>query len=150
MKKIFLDTNVLYELIGLSLNKKVRHEELKTFIAETDAEICVTTAVISEILIHNRHDDDKLISILKFIGNARIKKIKSHYIAFPCDIDIFNLDNEQLIKSKMSNFKFVIDEIMWNKSTNETNLMILLFKIIAMYYASLYILNFESDGMRTK
>lgn len=144
MCKVFVDTNVLYELLGINHNCKVNTEHFNEYINSLD-KVYIPSVSIGEILVHFRNDDSKLIEILKFIGDSKFEVVKSKYFSFDGHYDMFNLTNEIMIQSNLKNFKLVIDKFLEIKVNEESDFMLLFYKISTLHIICLVIHLFEDN-----
>lgn len=144
MCKVYLDTNVLYELLDINHNQKLDKDALLRYINSLD-KIYLPSVVISEILIHYRDDDDMLIKILKFIGDSKYEIVMSKYLSFSGNYDMFNLTDESLIRKYLPNFKRVINGLLETKIREESSFMLLFYKISVLHMIWLICKLFSDD-----
>ncbi len=147
MNKLFIDTNVLYEVLGYTRNEKVNHNELISLINSSEI-IYLSSAVIAEILVRYRNNDEKLIDVLSVIGDNRFKKTQSKYMVFPYELDMFNLTDKNVIRANLDHFKKQIDVIMSVKATVEMEFMNMFIAMIEITIATILIWIFETEEER--
>lgn len=128
MGMIFIDTNVLYELIGLSNNSKVNHDELQKFINDRN-DVYLPYAVIAEILVKNRDSNETLVKIIEYI-------IKSK---FNFSIDwLSDLMGKGNIPNYLAKIKVQVNELFKEKIEVESDMLIFFLSIVKLYVGFMF------------
>ena len=84
MGKLFIDTQVLYELLGFDSNLKVKSTRALSEYIMNRKDVFITSTVISEILVKQRNCEEKVMQILEFVSNPHFHIVNTPVLGFDC------------------------------------------------------------------
>lgn len=123
MKKVVIDTNILYSWNKISENKELTSEKIEK--ASKKYDFYITSVSLAEIIVKYSNDLENIKKCLNFLFENKLKLIR---------IERFPIENEILSKIYNANFitevKNDIDKIRDLKIYQEANLLVLLFIMI--------------------
>ena len=146
MSKLYLDTNVLYQLLGFSKNSRVKSQEaLKQFIFNSEV-VYLPSVVVCEILVKYKNNADKLQKILHLINNPPFKIVNSGHCRINLELPLFSLVDVNQIKLNLLQISTEIHILLGSKVFYEVFFTRLFLRVAKIYVAFLICVKFYGSN----